>query len=97
MALRARRREQVESVISQLVHPALRYKIEDATLLADLGFTDAVDKVGLQCAVEEFCIFEFEGNAYTSWNTVRDVLTAIDKQCDPSLFAPPDMPEAYFA
>lgn len=63
-------------IIRARTNPALHHAVTADALLADLGFRQEVDLVGLQCAVEEAVGVEFPEQAYAHWLTVEDVCQA---------------------
>lgn len=62
-------------IITARTNPALRHLIEPGALLADLGFREEIDLIGLQCSVEEVLGIELPDYAHAAWLTVGDVLS----------------------
>lgn len=63
-------------IIRARTNPALHHAVTPDAMLADLGFGQEIDLVGLQCAVEEEFGIEFPDHAYARWLTVEDVAQA---------------------
>ena len=57
-------------------NPALHHLVKPETLLIDLGFTQDIHFLGLQCSVEELVGVEFPDRTYAHWRTVADVAEA---------------------
>jgi hypothetical protein len=68
----------IPAIIRARTNPALHHAVTADALLADLGFRQEVDLVGLQCAVEEAVGVEFPEQAYAHWLTVQDVCQAAE-------------------
>lgn len=64
------------ATIRARTNPALHHLVKPETLLSDLGFTQEIDLVGLQCAVEEAVDLEFPDHAHAHWRNVDDIAQA---------------------
>lgn len=67
------------ALIARRVHPSRRHLIDnpDADLSADLGLCH-IDLISIACDIEEECGFMFEGDPELAWETVADVLRAVE-------------------
>lgn len=63
--------------IAKRVHPALHHLIADDALLSDLGLC-AVDLLSVAFDLEEAGGFMFEGEPELRWQTVGDVVRAVE-------------------
>lgn len=63
--------------ITKRVHPALHHLIADDTLLSDLGLCQ-IDLISVAYDLEEAHGFMFDGEPERHWQTVGDVVRAVE-------------------